>query len=154
MSELGTGPRRSAWLDWEWRAALITIIGVAVVVAAVFGYFAYRRVQLRHEQEARVALYRQQQLAAVKMAAGVCQFSIQTSQRLGILPQYAKLVRPLPLATRMPHRFVCIGGTNVGHYNMVVDLACKKRDGALCKSLGVALVAILQDDGTVLYRKP
>jgi hypothetical protein len=149
MSELGTDPRKSAWLNWEWRAALITIVAVAIVVAGIFGYFAYRRVQLRHEQEAQVAAYRQHQILLIKTAYGVCKLSLQTAKGLNIVPQYTGLVRALPIATRRTGRYVCVAGTNVGHYNLVIDLVCRQVEQAKC----VNLVAVAQDDGTILYRK-
>lgn len=149
MSELGTGPRKSAWLNWEWRAALITIVAVAIVVAGVFGYQAYQRVQQRHSQEAQFAAYRQHQIALIKTAYGVCKSSLASAKALNIIPQYSGLVRALPIATKRTGRYVCVAGTNVGHYNLVIDLVCRQVEQAKC----VDLVAVMQDDGTILYRK-
>jgi hypothetical protein len=149
MSQQGAEPRASGWLKWEWRGALITIVGGVIIVAAVFGYLAYRRASAEHQREMALAAERNRQIALVKAAATVCNVSLNTSKNLGIVPRYAALARALPIATKRTGRYVCVGGTNVSHYNMVVDLLCKQVNQSKC----INLVAVVQDDGTILYRK-
>jgi hypothetical protein len=148
MSELGSGPRKSVWLNWEWRAAIITLVAVAIVIGGIFGYQAYRKAQLQHQRDAAIAAARQRQIALIKTAFGVCQLSLKSAKALNVVPQYTNLVRALPIATRRTGRYVCVAGTNVGHYNLVIDLLCKQVTQSKC----VGLVAVVQDDGTMLYR--
>ena len=137
-------PRTRRWLAWEWRAALITVVGGMVIALGVAAYFTFRT-----PPAVPVAPEAAQHARFVRAAQLVCRQALASAKNFGIVPQYAQLANPLPLATRVAGRYVCIAATSVGHYNVAVDLLCPKFSDAKC----VRLFDVLQDDGTVLYRR-
>jgi len=135
----------NAWLKWEWRIALLTIVGGLIIGGAVVAYLSFRpspeAVEAARQQAAGVALLHAEQL--------VCAQAISTAKNFGIVPNYAVLAKPLPSTTNVTGRYTCVAGTNVSHYNMAVDLLCRE----LTKSKCVSLYSVSQDNGTVLYKR-
>ena len=145
MSQTSLEPRTRAWLNWEWRAALIVIVGGALIAIAVTAYVRYRT----QSAEQIAAANRTKQVAVIQTAAMVCTQALAASKNFGIVPNYAELASPLPAATQVRGRYACEGATNVAHYVIAVDLLCRELKNPRC----VALYSVVQPDGTVLYRR-
>ena len=148
MSSSDLQPHTRAWLNWEWRAALITVIGGFVIAAAYLGYTTYRAAHaprvLTPEEAARV-----QNVLMVRAAELVCQQALTASKNFGIVPNYAQLSDPLPHGTGVTGRYTCSSRTNVATYNMAVDLVCRQLRESRC----VVLYSVSQPDGTMLYQR-
>lgn len=138
-------PRTRAWLTWEWRAALITIVGGALVAIAVIGYTHYRAVS----QQRAIAAQRAKLSAVVQTAAQVCTSALAVAQNFGIVPSYAKSLSMFPVATQVKGRYACEGATTVARYIIAVDLLCRQLKDPRC----VALYSVQQQDGAVLYKR-
>ena len=136
-------PRTRAWLKWEWRAALITVVGGMLIVAAVFAYFTFRPQRLSPG----ALTARQVQTAA--LAQIVCVQALAGAKEFGIVPNYAQLANPYPNETKVRGRYECASGTNVAKYTIAVDLVCKQIGQRRC----VVLHSVTQQAGTVLYRR-
>jgi hypothetical protein len=141
MSETSLEPRTRRWLAWEWWAALITVVGGAAIALGVAAYFTFRTPPLSPEAAQTARFVHDAQL--------VCSQALTSAKNFGIVPRYAQLANPMPAKTPVTGRYVCIAGTTVGHYNIAVDLLCPKLGEARC----IGLYAVVQDDGTVLYRR-
>jgi|GraSoiStandDraft_5_1057265.scaffolds.fasta_scaffold127842_2 hypothetical protein len=138
-------PRTRAWLTWEWRAALITVIGGALVAIALIGYMQYRTVS---EQRA-IAAQRAKLNSVVQTAAQVCTSALAAAQNFGIVPSYAKPLSMFPVATQVKGRYACEGATTVARYIIAVDLLCRELKNPRC----TLLYSVQQQDGTVLYKR-
>jgi hypothetical protein len=145
MSQTSLEPRTRAWLTWEWRAALITVIGGFLVALAVIGYMHYRTVS----QQRAIAAQRAKLSAVVQTAAQVCTSALAAAQNFGIVPSYAKSLSMFPVATQVRGRYACEGATTVAHYIIAVDLLCRQLKDPRC----VALYSVSQPGGAVLYRR-
>jgi hypothetical protein len=148
MSSSELHPQTRAWLNWEWRAALITIIGGFVIAAAYLGYLTYQAAHapkaLTPEEAARVRT-----ALIVRSAELVCAQAITAAKSFGIVPSYAQLADPLPHATNVTGRYTCSSRTQVATYNMAVDLVCRQLRDRRC----VVLYSVSQPDGTMLYQR-
>jgi hypothetical protein len=138
-------PRTRAWLSWEWRAALITVIGGALVAIAMIGYMQYHAVS---EQRA-IAAQRAKLSSVVQTAAQVCTSALAAAQNFGIVPSYAKPLSMFPVATQVKGRYACEGATTVARYIIAVDLLCRDLKNPRC----TLLYSVQQQDGTVLYKR-
>jgi hypothetical protein len=148
MSSSELEPQTRAWLNWEWRAALITIGGGFLIAILYLGYTTYRAAHaprvLTPEEAARV-----QNVLMVRAAEMVCAQALVASKNFGIVPNYAQLADPLPHASGVTGRYVCSSRTQVATYNMAVDLVCRNLRDSKC----VLLYSVSQPDGTMLYRR-
>jgi hypothetical protein len=145
MSERSLEPQTRRWLNWEFRAALIVVIGGALVALAVIGYMHYRAVSREHalvEQRAKLT-------ASLQTAAQVCTAALSAAKNFGIVPNYAVLGSMFPTATQVKGRYLCAGRTAVTQYNIAVDLLCRELKNPRCS----VLYSVQQQDGTVLYRR-
>src|ERR1043166_5268884 len=113
-------PRTRTWLTWEWRAALITIVGGVLVAIAVIGYAQYRTVS----QQRAIAAQRANLRSVVQTAAQVCASALAVAKNFGIVPSYAKPLSMFPVATQVKGRYACEGATTVARYVIAVDLLC------------------------------
>src|ERR1051326_7198685 len=125
MSTSELEPQRRAWLAWEWRAALITIVGGIVVACAIADYFTFRKPSVPPGLTAG-------QVEAAALAQVVCRQAMAGAKAYGIVPNYAQLASPYPSTTRVRGRYECVGGTNVARYNIDVDLVCKQVNQQRC----------------------
>jgi len=138
-------PRTRRWLNWEWRAALITIVGGALVALAVIAYIHFSTPSLEQVEAAR----RARVTTVVKTAAEVCTQALAVAKNYGIVPNYAAVATPFPTATQVQGRYACAGATHAARYVIAVDLMCRELKNPRC----VALYSVVQPDGTVLYRR-
>ena len=138
-------PRTRSWLNWEWRAALITIVGGIVVAIAVIAYMHYRTIQ----QQQAIVTERAKLTQTIQTAAQVCTQALATAKNFGIVPNYAALASMFPAATQVKGRYVCSGRTAVAQYNIAVDLLCRELKDPRC----TLLYSVVQPDGTVLYKR-
>jgi len=138
-------PRTRTWLSWEWRAALITIVGGAIVAITVTTYLHFSTLSPAQMEAAR----RAKVTAAVQTAAEVCTQALVAAKNYGIVPNYAVIATPFPTATRVQGRYACAGATKVARYVIAVDLMCRDLKNPRC----VALYSVVQPDGTMLYRR-
>jgi len=145
MSQTSLEPRTRAWLNWEWRAALIVIVGGAIAALAVTAWIHYRT----PSPEQVAAANRAQRVAAFQTAGMVCTRALAASKNFGIVPNYAVLASPLPAATQVRGRYACAAATTAARYIIAVDLLCRELKNPRC----VALYSVVQPDGTVLYRR-
>jgi hypothetical protein len=143
-SQLEPGTRR--WLKWEWRAALITVVGGFVLLTALFVFVAWSMTHLRSDY---VKAARQQAKINVQAQIALCTASLNHAKEFGIVPNYGKLAgRGLQL-TNVKGRYACTAATNVATYTMMSDLLCRDLRDPRC----VVLSSVVQQDGTILYRR-
>jgi hypothetical protein len=145
MSTSELEPQRRAWLAWEWRAALITVIGGFVVAAAVLGYFTWRGAHLRQSY---INAVKQQTAVNAEAQVALCTASLSRAEAFGIVPNYAKVSGGLQL-TNVKGRYACTAATSVASYTMLSDLLCRDLRDQRC----VMLYSVTQQDGTVLYQR-
>lgn len=138
-------PQTRRWLAWEWRIALITVVGGAAVAIGALLYLHFTTVPPEQIEAAR----RAQLTQVVRTAAEVCTTALADAKNFGIVPSYASLASMFPAATQVKGRYVCSGGTNVTRYIIAVDLFCRELKNSRC----VALYSVTQPDGTVLYKR-
>src|SRR5438874_1262040 len=131
MSQTSLEPRTRTWLNWEWRAALITVVGGAVVAIAIVAYLHYRTVS----QEQGVVAQRAKLTAVVQTAAQVCTAAMAAAKNFGIVPNYAAPASMFPVATQVKGRYACEGATNVARYVIAVDLLCRELKNPRCVAL-------------------
>ena len=141
-------------LQFEWYAALITVVVGFVVAISVAGYLTYGTKSATQTASAPQALtpaqIKQARTAAyVQMASELCQVELANAQNFGIVPSFGKLANPLPRATDVRGRYVCIATTGAAKYVLAGDLLCKDLRDSRC----VSLFSVSQDDGTVLYHR-
>lgn len=146
MSESRLEPRTYGWLRWEWRAALITVIGGFVLLTAALGCLTYRAV---HMQQTYVKDVQQQAHINAEAEMALCTASLQRAKAFGIVPNYGKLSGPGLQLTKVKGRYACTAATDVAQYTMVSDLLCRDLRDQRC----VSLFSVVQQDGTVLYRR-
>jgi hypothetical protein len=144
MSQTSLEPRTRAWLNWEWRAALIVVVGGAIVALAYLGYIAWQAAHapkpLNPEEQAKVS--RQVSLA-------LCTAALEHAKAFGIVPPYGKLASPNLGVTRVKGRYVCVAATQIAQYVIIADLACRDLRQQRC----VSLYSVVHQNGTVLYRR-
>jgi hypothetical protein len=137
-------PQTRRWLAWEWRIALITVVGGFVIALAYLGYLQWQKAhapkQMSPEEQARVT--RQVSLA-------LCSAALVRAQAFGIIPIYGKLATPNLGMTRTRGRYACVAATDVSKYMVIADLACRDLRQQRC----VSLYSVVQENGTVLYRR-
>ena len=148
MSQTSLEPRTRAWLNWEWRAALITIVGGFVIAGAYLGYLSYQAAHAPKAETPEQAAHLRNALI-VRAAELVCQQALTASKNFGIVPNYAQLADALPHATNVTGRYVCSSRTQVATYNMAVDLVCRQLRNPHC----IVLYSVSQPDGTMLYQR-
>ena len=142
-SQLEPGTRR--WLQWEWRAALITVIGGFVLLIGLIAYVTYSLTHLRQNYENAA---RKQATINAEAQLALCTASLTHAKEFGIVPNYGKLTGALQL-TNVKGRYACTAATAVTTYTMMSDLLCRDLRDARC----VALYSVVQQDGTILYRR-
>jgi hypothetical protein len=132
-------------LTWEWHAALITIIGGAVLALAVTAFVHFSK----PSAEQMAAANRAKQMAFLQNVEMVCTQAVASAKNFGIVPNYAALATRLPTATQAQGRYACVSATTAARYVILVDLMCRDFKNPRC----IALYSVLQPDGTVLYRR-
>jgi hypothetical protein len=146
MTQYELEPRTRGWLRWEWRAALITVIGTFVLIVGTFLYLSYRFAHLRATYNA--AAQQQTHInAAAEMA--LCTAALNHAKSFGIVPNYGKLSGPGLQLTNVKGRYACTAATSVTQYTVLSDLLCRDLRDQRC----TALYSVVQQDGTVLYRR-
>jgi hypothetical protein len=144
MSQYELQPQTRSWLRWEWRAALITIIGGFVIAAAYLGYMSYRAAHapqpIAAEQQTRVN---------AEASLALCTAALERAKAFGIVPNYGKLASPGLRTTGVKGRYACLAATSVAAYTLAADLVCRDLRDQRC----VALYSVTQQDGTVLYQR-
>jgi hypothetical protein len=138
-------PRTRTWLIWEWHAALITIVGGAVLALAVTAFIHFSK----PSPEQIAAANRARQAAFLKSVELVCTQAVATAKNFGIVPNYAAVMTRIPTATKIQGRYACISATTAARYVILADLMCRDFKNPHC----VALYSVIQPDGTVLYRR-
>jgi hypothetical protein len=139
----------------EWFAALATVVGGLVIAVCVAAYLTYGEkpaVQAGAGPQVLTPaqVQRQRTIAYIKMANQLCQLELANAKNFGIVPNYGRLASPpLPRATDVRGRYVCIATTGVAKYTLAGDLVCKNLRDSRC----VSLFSVSQDDGTVLYQR-
>ncbi|MBV9572290.1 MAG: hypothetical protein JO056_13705 [Alphaproteobacteria bacterium] len=132
-------------LDWEWRVALLTILGGFAVAIAVILFIYFRTPSPQAVETAR----RAQLTSLMKSQALVCSQAMAAAKNFGIVPSYASPASLLPSETQVRGRYLCAAATNIGHYNIAVDLYCRELKNPRC----VQLFSVTQQDGTILYKR-
>jgi hypothetical protein len=145
MSETSLEPQTRRWLHWEWRAALITVVGGFVLLTALASYLTWAALHLR--QTYTKAVQQQAQVNAEAQVA-LCTASLNRAKEFGIVPNYGKISAGLQL-TNVKGRYACTAATTVATYTMLSDLLCRDLRDQRC----VVLYSVVQQDGTVLYRR-
>jgi hypothetical protein len=138
-------PRTRSWLNWEWRAALITIVGGLITALAVMAYIHFSK----PSPQALEAAQRAKLTAVVQTAAEVCTQALAAAKNFGLVPNYASLGTMFPAATQVKGRYVCASRTPVAQYNIAIDLLCRDLKNPHC----TLLYSVVQPDGTVLYKR-
>src|SRR5436305_15162140 len=119
MSAHELEPRTRRWLAWEWRIALITVVGGFLIALAWLGYTEWQAAHapkpLSAEQQAKVT--RQVSLA-------LCSAALVRAEAFGIIPPYGKLATPNLGMTGTRGRYVCVAATDLTKYMVIADLAC------------------------------
>ncbi len=149
MSDQNPNMRR---LQFEWYAALATIIGGFVVAIAVAAYITYggkaaTQTGVAPQSQADVQKARVTELA--KLGAEICGLELANAQTFGVVPNFGKILTPMPRATNIRGRYLCVAGTQVTRYVLAGDLLCRNLKDSHC----VSLFSVTQDDGTVLYQR-
>jgi hypothetical protein len=152
MNEQNPNTRR---LQFEWYAALATIVGGFVIAIAVAAYLTYggkaavptatapqSQGSQADAQKARVA-------ALIKLGTELCGLELANAQTFGVVPHFGKLLNPMPRTTDIRGRYVCVAGTQVTKYVLAGDLVCRNLRDSRC----ISLFSVTQDDGTVLYQR-
>ena len=142
-SQLEPGTRR--WLQWEWRAALITIVGGFTLLLALFIYVTW---SVMHLRSAYINAARKQATINAEAQIALCTASLSHAKEFGIVPNYGKLTGALQLTT-VKGRYACTAATAVTTYTMMSDLLCRDLRDPRC----VLLYSVVQKDGTILYRR-
>ena len=138
-------PETKRWLMLEWRVALLTIAGTFFIALAATLYVHYTTPSPQAIQAAR----RAQITNVVQSQALVCSQAMVAAKNFGIVPAYAAQASLLPSETQIRGRYLCAASTNVGQYNIAVDLYCRELKNPRC----VQLYSVTQQDGTVLYKR-
>jgi hypothetical protein len=144
MSVQQLEPQTRRWLVWEWRIALITVVGGFVIALAWLGYTQWKAAHapkpMSPEQMAKVTH---------QISMALCTASLVRAQAFGIIPPYGKLATPNLGMTRTKGRYVCVAATDLTKYMLIADLACRDLRDQRC----VSLYSVVQENGTVLYRR-
>jgi hypothetical protein len=146
MTQSELEPRTRGWLRWEWRAALITVIGSTILILGTFGYLSYRVMHLRSAYN---AASRQQSHINAAAEIALCTAALDHAKAFGIVPNYGKLSGPGLQLTTVKGRYACTAATSVTRYTILSDLLCRDLRDQRC----TALYSVLQQDGTILYRR-
>jgi hypothetical protein len=146
MTQTELEPRTLGWLRWEWRAALITVVGGFILLTAVVGYLTYRAVYVGR---AYVNAAQKQAQINVEAQIALCTASLTHAKEFGIVPNYGKLSGPGLQLTNVKGRYACTAATSVAQYTLLTDLVCRDLRDRRC----TALYSVVQQDGTVLYRR-
>jgi hypothetical protein len=149
MNEQNPNMRR---LQFEWYAALATIIGGFIVALAVAAYLTFgtkSETQTAAVLPSQADIQRAHAVAIAKLGAQLCGLELANAQTFGVVPNFGKLLTPMPRATDVRGRYVCVAGTQVTRYVLAGDLVCRNLKDSHC----VSLFSVTQDDGTVLYQR-
>jgi hypothetical protein len=149
MNEQNPNMRR---LQFEWYAALATIIGGFVIAIAVAAYLTYggkAAVQTAATPPSQAELQKARAAALEKAGAEICGLELANAQTFGVVPNFGKLLTQMPRTTDVRGRYVCVAGTQVTKYVLAADLMCRNLKDSRC----VSLFSVTQDDGTVLYQR-
>jgi hypothetical protein len=149
MSDQNPNMRR---LQFEWYAALATVIGGFVIAIAVAAYLTYggkAATQTAAAPPSQAQMQKARLMALEKMGTELCGLELANAQTFGVVPSFGKLLMPLPRATNVRGRYLCVAGTQVTRYVLAGDLLCRNLKDSHC----VSLFSVTQDDGTVLYKR-
>jgi hypothetical protein len=149
MNEQNPNARR---LQFEWYAALTTIIGGFVIAIAVAAYVTFGNkpaAQAPAVPPTQAELQKARDAALMKAGAEICGLELANAQTFGVVPNFGRLLTQMPRATDVRGRYVCVAGTQVTKYVLAADLMCRNLKDARC----VSLFSVTQDDGTVLYQR-
>jgi len=149
MSDQNPNMRR---LQFEWYAALATIIGgfiIAIAVAAYLTFGGKAATQTAAVPPSQAEIQKARAAAMAQLGAELCGLELANAQTFGVVPNFGKLLTPQPRATDVRGRYVCVAGTQVTKYVLAGDLMCRNLKDSRC----VSLFSVTQDDGTVLYQR-
>src|SRR5690348_13045546 len=103
MAESQLEPRTYGWLRWEWRAALITVVGGFVLLIGLASYLTWAALHLRQNYTKAV---QKQAEVNVEAQIALCTASLTRAKEFGIVPNYGKLSGALQL-TNVKGRYAC-----------------------------------------------
>jgi hypothetical protein len=138
-------------LQFEWYAALATIVGGFIVAIAVAAYLTFggKAVQTAAVPTSQAEVLKAHQAALEKLGLDLCNLELANAQTFGVVPHFGRLLTPMPRLTDVRGRYVCVAGTQVTKYVLAGDLLCKNLKDSRC----ISLFSVTQDDGTVLYQR-
>lgn len=145
QNEASVGAR--AWLGWEWKAALITIVGGLLIANGIAAYLLWPRAAPEPGLGERSAAEVAQVNAEATIA--LCSAALDTAKAYGIIPQFGKLASSKLEVTNVRGRYKCLASTEAAKYIIAADLLCRDLRDHRC----VNLYGVTQDDGTVLYQR-
>ncbi len=149
MAQQNSGTRARTWLRWEWAAALITIVGGAIVAIAIAAYFTFRP---SPQELALQPIHRTAEERAkvdTQAALALCTAALDASKAYGIVPQFGRLASRGLQVTGVKGRYKCLASTDAARYVVAADLVCRDLRDRRC----ISLYSVTQDDGTVLYQR-
>lgn len=146
MAESQLEPRTRGWLRWEWRAALITVVGGFTLLITLFVYVTW---SVTHMRTAYIKAAQKQATVNVQAQIALCTAALSHAKEFGIVPNYGKLAGPGLQLTNVKGRYACTAAAAVTKYLMLSDLLCRDLRDQRC----VVLYSVVQQDGTILYRR-
>jgi hypothetical protein len=140
----------------EWAAARIVVIGGLIVAIAIAGWFGWQHYQeVKHAQLMASPEYQQQQADKlqrknqVRLAGMVlCAMELANAQKMGLVPAYGRLAKPMPYITKRKGEYVCFATTQVLAYEITAELICRELTDAKCTKV----VRVNLGDGTSIYK--
>jgi len=140
----------------EWAAARIVVIGGLIVALGIAGYFGWLHYQdVKQQQLIASPEYQEQQIAkaqqqnAVQIAGQVlCAMELANAKKMGLIPSYGKLAKPMPYVTGKKGQYACYAATQVLAYRITADLVCRSLTDPKCTKI----VGIKLGDGTDIYK--
>lgn len=138
----------------EWLAARIVVIGGFAITIAFGAYAGLTwRAQLQHARtQAAIAKDQQaskEQQANLSAERAFCRALLSQTQKLGLVPNFAELTKPVPTATKKTGRYTCEASTGATNYAMTADLMCRNLKSATC----VSLYEVALDGKTILFQR-
>jgi predicted negative regulator of RcsB-dependent stress response len=140
----------------EWAAAKIVVIGGLIVALVVAGYFGWQHYQdLKQQQLLASPAYQQQQAAQLQKKSQVrlagmvlCAMELANAQKMGLIPSYGKLAKPMPYTTKNRGEYACFAATQVLAYEITAHLICRELSDPKC----TRVMSIKLNDGTQIYK--
>ncbi len=139
-------------LQFEWYAAVATIIGGFVIAIAAAAYVTFGNKAVTPTPVAppsQAEMQKARDAALIKAGAEICGLELANAQTFGVVPNFGRLLTQMPRATNVRGRYLCVAGTQVTKYVLAGDLMCRNLKDSRC----VSLFSVTQDDGTVLFQR-